>query len=299
MLNWPARWPAWIRPQVDFLCGNGVGANCIRMIGGLDGVAAGLYSQSYHDDRVEQLVEYCRSLGVHFFLVGSGIQTQLVTAIGGGLTPQQYAAMQATTINRVAKYDNVIGADLIQEAQQVATIGTTAFTIPMLQETMRLTRGVLPITCSASMLNTALNTPFPSVGAPGEAWYLTGTWGQVANYVDFFSVHLYDRLLDNSWFDQFTSAYPNHDILIGEFGRPFSQGIASQQSYYDRYFGMGNAPIRQVRGALQWAGFDQSTTDDSQRWGVYSDTFAPRSWMLDVMKRYTFGSVIKNNAARR
>lgn len=298
MLNWATRWPAWIKPQVDYLCGNGVGANCIRMIGGLDGVAAGLYSQAYHDDNIEQLVSYCRSLGVHFFLVGCGIQNQLVVAIGAGLTPQQFAASQATLINRIAKYDNVIGVDLLQEAQAVATIGTTSFTIPMIQETRRLTGGVLPITCSASMLNTSLNTPFPAVGAPGEGWYLDNTWGRVADYVDFFSGHLYDRLLDNSWFDQFIAAYPQHDILIGEFGRALSAGAASQVSYYERYLGMGTAPPRQVRGALLWAGFDQNTTSD-QRWGVYDENFVARPYMLEVVKRFTFGSVAKNNNAVR
>jgi hypothetical protein len=163
----------------------------------------------------------------------------------------------------------------------------------------RLVGSAFPLTCSASMLNTALNVPFPSVDAPGEAWYLSPTWGRVADYVDFFSVHLYDRLLDNSWFNQFTSAYPGHDIIIGEFGRALQQGVASQQSYYDRYMGMGDAPIPQVRGALQWAGFDQSVTDDGQRWGVYSDTFVPHPWMLEVMKKYTLGSVARCNDAIR
>lgn len=279
-LNWDARWPVWIKPQVDYLCGNGIGANCIRMIGGLDGVAAGLYSQNYHDDKLEQLVSYVNSLGAHFFLCGSGVQNQLITAIGNGLTATQYAAMQATTINRMSRYDAVIGCDLIQEAQG-GSIGNV-FLIQMTQEVRsRLTRPI-PLTCSASC-----------VTAAGDTWLLG-----IGQHFDFLSVHLYFRAVDSSWFDQFLTAFPQNDILIGEFGRHLSDGVALQVSDYERYFAMGDAPSPRVRGALQWAASDQQTLN-TERWGVYSDAFQPRQWMLDVMRRYTFGSVARNNAARR
>lgn len=293
-LNWADRWPNWIKPQVDYLTGNGVGVNCIRMIGAQEGIPNGLFSQDYHDSCIEQLATYCRSLGVHYFLCTGGLQTGLSTAITAGLTPAGLAAIEATTIHRIAQLDNVIGVDLIQEAQAVGSLGTPQFTIPLLIEVKRLIGDLLPITCSASMINTAFGVPSAPTGAPGEAWYLDRTWGRVGDYVDFFSGHLYERNLDSTWFAQFTAAFPDKDIIIGEFGRALDSGVASQVSYLNRYFGMGAAPIRQVRGALLWAGFDQNVTDD-QRWGVYSDALVARPWMLDIVKRFTGGSTARNN----
>lgn len=302
-LNWSVRWPTWIKPQVDFLAGNSVGANCIRMIGGLDGVAAGLYSQSYHDDALEQLVAYCNTLGIHFLLVGSGTQNQLVSAIAGGLTAQRYGAMQATTIRRMQQYPNVIGCDLIQESQG-GTIGNT-FLIPMI-ETARNLGAAIPLTCSASVVNTALNTPVP--GPRGEDWLLGLSQGPILPSFDFISIHCYFRSLDASFFNQFFAAAPNYDILIGEFGRALSAGAATppdntsralQVADFERWLEMGNAPDRRVRGALLWAASDQRTTDNTERWGVYDEAFQPRAWMLDVVRRYTFGSVAKANQTRR
>lgn len=292
-LNWDVRWPVWIKPQVDYLCGNAVGANCIRMIGGLDGVAAGLYSQSYHDDKLEQLVSYCNSLGVHFFLCGSGIQTQLNTAISAGLTAVQYGSMQGTTIVRMQRYPNVIGCDLIQEVQG-GSIGNT-FLIPMIQ-TARDRGATIPLTCSASVVNTALNTPSP--GPRGEDWLLGLTQGPILQAFDFISMHCYFRNIDATFFNQFFAAAPDYDIVIGEFGRSLVDGTALQATDFSRWLTMGNAPDSRVRGALLWAASDQRTIS-SEQWGVYSEAFVPRHWMLDVVKQFTFGSVVKNNNARR
>jgi len=302
-LNWDTRWPAWIRPQVDYLCGNAIGANCIRMIGGLDGVAAGLYSQSYHDDKLEQLVSYCNSLGVHFFLCGSGTQTQLSTAITNGLTAAQYGAMQGTTIVRMQRHPNVIGCDLIQESQS-GSIGN-AFLIPMIQ-TARDRGAAIPLTCSASVVNTALNTPAP--GPRGEDWLLGLTQGPILQAFDFISIHTYFRAIDSSFWDQFFTAAPTYDVIIGEYGRALSAGEftppdaasrALQVSDYTRWMVMGNAPDHRVRGALSWAASDQRTDDNRERWGAYDENFVPRPWMLDTLKQFTFGSVVKNNNARR
>lgn len=293
LLNWPTRWPTWIKPQVDYLAGNAVGANCIRMIGAQEGVVNSLFSQDYHDSCIEQLASYCRSLGVHYFLCTGGIQTGLTTAIGSGLTPQQLAAVQATTIRRLSQLDNVVGVDLIQEAQS-GSIGNS-FLIANIAEVRRL--GVtLPLTMSASCVNTAPGTPQP--GPQGESWLLNVPDGRMAQYMDFLSLHVYFRALDPSWLDQFVSAFPDLDVIIGEFGRSFADGASLQASDYQRWLSIGSAPARQVRGAICWAASDQNTVS-SERWGVYSDTFAARSWMLDVLRQYTGGSVVKNNNARR
>jgi len=293
-LNWDARWPTWIKPQVDYLAGNGVGANCIRMIGGLDGVAANLYSQSYHDDKLEQLVSYCNSLGVHFFLCGSGTQTQLSTAIGGGLTAIQYGAMQGTTIVRMQRYPNVIGCDLIQESQG-GSIGNS-FLIPMIAEARN--RGAeIPLTCSAAVAT-----------SQGENWLLGLTQGAILQAFDFISIHCYFRAIDATFWNQFFAAAPHHDVIIGEFGRALSAGAATppdaasralQISDFTRWMEMGSAPDSRVRGALLWAASDQRTDDNTERWGTYDENFVPRPWMLDAVRRFTFGSVAKNNAAVR
>ena len=293
-LNWDARWTNWIKPQVDYLVGNAVGANCIRMIGGLDGVAAGLYSQSYHDDKLEQLVSYVDSLGAHFFLCGSGTQSQLVTAINQGLTATQFGRMQGTTITRMQKYSGVIGADLIQEAQG-GSIGNS-FLIPMIQEAR--TRGAtIPLTCSAAVATSL-----------GEEWLLGVTQGPILQAFDFISIHTYFRAIDASFWNQFFTAAPDYDVIIGEFGRALSAGVSTpsdsvskalQVSDFDRWLEMGNAPDSRVRGALLWAASDQRTTDNRERWGAYDENFIPRHWMLDVVKKYTFGSVLRNNFARR
>jgi hypothetical protein len=293
-LNWDARWPVWIKPQVDYLVGNNVGANCLRMIGGLDGVAAGLYTQSYHDDKLEQLVSYVDSLGAHFFLCGSGTQSQLVTAIGGGLTGAQYGTMQGTTITRMQKYRGVIGADLIQESQG-GSIGNS-FLIPMLQAA-RDRGATIPLTCSAAVAT-----------SQGENWLLGITQGAILQAFDFISIHCYFRAIDATFWDQFFAAAPDYDVIIGEFGRALSAGAATpsdpvskalQVSDFTRWMEMGNATDRRVRGALLWACSDQRTDDNTERWGVYDENFVPRPWMLDVVKRYTLGSLAKNNQAIR
>jgi hypothetical protein len=299
-LNWASRWPNWVKPQIDHLAGNGIGANCIRMIGAQEGVVNSLFTQSYHDACMEQMVQYCSSLGVSVFMCTGGTQAGLVSAIGGGLTPAQLAAIQATTIRRVGAYDNVIGCDLIQESQS-GNIGNS-FIRPMAQA-VRSAVPWMPITCSASVVNTATGVPAP--GPRGEDWLLGISDGPILPWFDFISIHCYFRAINATFWDQFFAAAPDYDVIIGEFGRALSTGPVDppteatrllQASDFARWLEMGNAPDRRVRGALLWACTDQNT-NNNERWGAYSDVFAARPWVLDVVKRYTGGSVARANFA--
>lgn len=302
--NWD--WAGWVKPQIDYLAGNAVGANCIRLVGSQEGVVTDAFSQSDHDDKYEQFVSYCKSLGVYVFACTGGTQQPLVTAVGSGLTAAQLASVQASTIRRIQGYGNVVGVDLIQESQTFS-IGHT-----FLAQNVRAVREVgvkLPLTFSASAINTAFQTPVVGIGHTAQNFYLNPSFGPLGAEVDFFSVHTYFRDYDASWFNQFFAAYPDHDILIGEFGRAFSDGPtnpstsvtrALQTADYEKWFAMGAAPDRRVRGAICWAATDQKdpTVQADDAWGVYSADFVPRHWMLDVMKKYTGGSVHRANNRR-
>lgn len=291
MLNW--NWAGWVKPQIDYLMGTGIGANCIRMIGAQDGIVTSAFSQNFHDDKILQVADYVTSQGGYYFACTGGTQSGLITAIGAGLQAEQLAEVQATTLKKVQRLPRIIGADLIQESQG-GSIGS-GYLIRCLNEVKR--QGVtLPLTYSSSCVNTALNTPV--IGPRGEDWLLSPTYGMMQQYFDFISVHLYFRTLDSTWFDQFYSAAPSQDIVIGEFGLNLAAGVSNQVNDYTRWLDMGNAPNPRIRGALAWACSDQAVAD-AERWGVYSETFSPRGWMLDTFRKYTFGSVAKCNAAIR
>lgn len=290
--NWD--WNGWVKPQIDYACGNGIGCNFITMLGSQEGVALGYFPQSYQDDKVEQIVDYCNSLGVHVLVAGGGPQSPLISAIlTSTVTVSQLAGIETATINRISKYPNVVGYGMIQES---TASGINTFLANLSTEVRQRTGGVLPLTCSANCVNTAFDTPTP--GPTGEDWLLNTSFGRMAQYFDFIAVNIYFRTLDSSWFNQFLTAFPQHDIIINECGRPLSATPAQQASDYDQYMRMANATDPRVRGVLLWAISDQQTIT-GERWGFYSDAFQPRSWMHDVMRRYTFGSVARNNGARR
>jgi hypothetical protein len=290
--NWD--WTGWVKPQIDHACGNNIGCNFITMLGSQEGVALGYFSQSYQDDKVEQIVEYCNQLGIHVLVAGGGPQQPLISAILlNSVTLNQLATIETATINRIARYPNVVGYGTIQEA---TASGIDTFLANLLTEVRQRTGGVLPLTASSNCVNTALNTPVP--GPTGEDWLLNPVYGRMAQYMDFIAVNIYFRTLDASWFNQFLTQFPQNDIIINECGRPITATPQQQVDDYTQYLSMANAPDPRVRGVLLWAISDQQTVS-SDRWGFYSDTFAARPWMLDTIRRYTFGSVVKNNNARR
>src|SRR5258705_5419475 len=73
-VDWP--WDDWIKPQIDSAASNGIGCNCIRMIGDLLGVFTGLYSQATYNEHWAQLVSYCAERGVYVIVTG-GEHTQV------------------------------------------------------------------------------------------------------------------------------------------------------------------------------------------------------------------------------
>jgi hypothetical protein len=289
--NWD--WSGWVKPQVDYLLGNGVGANCIRVIGGQEGILSSLYSQSSYDDKILQLADYVTSQGAYFFACTGGIQTDLMNAIGGGLTPSQLAACQSITLKKLEKLNRIIGVDLIQEAQG-GSIGND-YLIAVINA-VKAAGVILPLTYSASCVNTSVGVPIP--GPRGEDWLIQASSGGMGRFIDFIDVHLYFRTLDVTFWNQFYSAFPQHDIIIGEFGDHLGSGTASQIAWYQRFLAMGAAQDSRVRGALCWAATDQNTLT-SERWGVYSDVWAARTHMLDELRKYTYGSLLKNNGAVR
>jgi hypothetical protein len=202
------------------------------------------------------------------------------------------------------RYPMVVGCDLIQESQG-GTIGN-AFLIPMMQAA-RDKGATIPLTCSASVVNTAFGVPIPDQPR-GEDWLLGLTQGPILPSFDFISIHCYLRAIDATFWNQFFAAAPTYDVIIGEFGRALSAGVATppdaisralQVSDYTRWMVMGNAPDPRVRGALSWAASDQRTDDNTERWGSYDENFVPRPWMLDTLKQFTFSSAIKNANYRR
>lgn len=274
-LNWD--WDNWIKPQIDYCAGNNIGLNCCRVISGIMGVHLGLYSQDYLNGRMRQLIEYCAGLGVHFYVAGTGKSSYAQSPVSS----DQLADSMGSMLRVAQAYSSVIGADLVQESNTVA-VPNDAFIVSLISA-LRLRGVTLPLTCS---------TYESSLGSAGSAPWIYA----MAQYFDFIDIHNYTYPITMQAYDGLLSAFPEKDILIGEYGR--DQSIAEANRIVDlrQVLDLANSGNPRIRGGLIWAATDQDTVNTNQ-WGLYPTTFTMRSQDTQLLlRRYTGGSVAKCNA---
>lgn len=273
-LNWD--WDNWIKPQIDFCAGNNIGLNCCRVISGVMGVHVGLYSQDYLNGRMRQLIEYCAGLGVHFYVAGTGKSSYAQAPV----TVDQLAESMGSMLHMAQAYPSVIAADLVQEANVVA-IPNDAYLIGLISALK--SQGVtLPLTCSTyeSSLASAATAP----------WIYA-----MAQYFDFIDLHNYTYPITMQAYDALMAAFPDKEVLIGEYGRTISIPEASRVVDLRQSIDLANSGNPRIRGGLIWAATDQDTADTNM-WGIYPTTFTTRSQDTQLLlRRYTGGSVAALN----
>lgn len=280
ILEWD--WDGWIKKQIDFCAGNRLGLNCCRLIGGQMGVLSGLYTQDYYDSKLRQLVEYCQSLGVHFYATGLG--KSAYSALASGTTPMAtLAATLATTLRMLQGYSNVIGCDVIQEANDGGLLPNDASIITLLG-LLRAAGVTLPLTCSTAETN---------LTSAGTAPWI---YAMAANF-DYIDIHHYTYPCTQQQFDALRAAYPSQDILMGEFGRAKSAGATRVAPDLRQAMDLANSGDPRIRGGLFWAAVDQSVVSSDQ-WGVYTSTFTvDNEDLIRLVQRSQYGgcSVIESN----
>jgi hypothetical protein len=269
ILSWD--WDGWIKPQIDLVAGNGVGCNAIRMIGGSYGIAAGMFTQAFYDARHLQLADYCASLGVYLYPCCTGKGTLNSTPISN----DGIANIFATTLLKLQQYPNMIGVDLVQEAN-VNSAPSDANLIDIIQR-VKAAGVMLPITCSTAEINLASGAVAPWITAMGQ-------------YFDFIDAHIYSFPATMQTLDYLRATFPDKDILVGEYGR--AQSVAEDSRLVDLrgVLDLLNSGDQRIRGGLRWAATDQDDVTTNM-WGAYDVSFAPRLRELNLLRRYTGGNV--------
>ena len=281
ILTWD--WSGWVKPQIDYLVGNNIGVNCIRLIGANWGVLAGRYTQAAYDAKILQVANYLNSLGVYFY-ASCGDNSRDTIQWGSASSNAAVADCFATTLLQVQAIGNCIGVDVIQECSSGAYgMAQAGYMVQLLKA-----RGAtLPMTCSVSETITAASGGTDAnLGAPG---------------FDFIDVHLYPGTTPTvamNQLDYFRTTWPDKDVLIGEWGTSQGSDGAVEQSWGIPVLNLANSADPGIRGSLVWACSDQDTVNGN-RFGVFDDTFAIRQSKANLLRRYTGGSLAKSLALHR
>lgn len=236
---WTNNWDfGWVKNSIDYGCGNGLGLNCIRIQGSPD--AIGTITQATYNARWQQICDYAGQLGVYVYPCGGwGVEC-------GAMSDAAISANIISMLGALDGYPNVIGCDLLQEANQ--TFKLTPARIRTIYNDVKATTD-FPLTYSTSL--TMSNTG----GDTAWEWLITILG---VDYLDYFDFHCYsprynlNNPIPSSFFNQWISAYPTRDIILGEFGID-TTNTAPQQSNYLQKVCEAAADVRaQIRGCLIW-----------------------------------------------
>ena len=98
-VDWP--WEAWIKPQIDSAVSNGIGCNCIRMIGDFLRHFHRTIQSSHINDHWVQLVKYCAERGIYVIVCG-GDQNQV-----SKMTDRDISSNVISLLKALGNFDNV------------------------------------------------------------------------------------------------------------------------------------------------------------------------------------------------
>lgn len=269
--NWD--WTGSIKPQIDYLVGNGVGCNTIRFSTQVQGVSGGLFTAQKFDDCVMQVANYCAQLGVYLYYSPSRYDNASLLS----RTIPQLVDEFLPTILKLQQLPNVIGVDLLQEANFAVDGG--AITVQKLLDwfyAMKAAGVTLPMTYSqgGTGVTAAAGAPFIN---------------SVAAHMDVLDVHCYTSVQDNQ-FEYLLKNFPGKEIVIGEFGFPQSQSVDVRRDNMRNVLSLGNSGNPLIRGSILWGCYAQDTTATND-WGAYDGSFNPRLERLEILRRFTGGAV--------
>jgi hypothetical protein len=280
-------WTGWIKPQIDYMAGNRVGGNCIRLIGDVCGVFDGTFTQAAYNAKWGQFVSYCAGLGVAVYISLSD-PNQIVQV---GMTNAQFATISNSLLASLSQYTNIVGVDTLQEANSWGPVYGEADPAGRINDIYtRIKAGgtTLPLTVSNYLnLNTQGCKDF---------------YAAISVSLDYLDFHLYPVIGGNydsnnpiaiTDFSYWRTTYPALDIFFGEFGTPQS-ATADTASNFDRsVWRVATQGDVKFRGGLAWA-MNQQDPTSSNDWGLYDTSWAKRSRGF-VMAQYTGGYLARAN----
>lgn len=252
-------WAGWLKPQIDAL--HSIGGNVVRLIGDLQGVNDGTFTQSTYDSRWAQLASYCADLGMYLYPAGGGV-SQVASA---GLTAAQIGASVAALASGLNSHINVVGIDVLQESVRQQAAGSYALSFPSEITTPIRAASSLPLT-------------FSNATDTGGGRFAFPLWRQILRpYVDFWDVHVYFHPAPTLFLDAFWGQGEEKPIIIGEYGAAASEGSDAQIRRYDAVTAAVATRPRglHVAGALTWAIFDQGA--DANAFGMFETNGSSRT----------------------
>lgn len=255
-------WAGWIKPQVDAV--HAAGGNAIRLIGDLQGVNDGTFTQAYYDSRWDQLATYLAGLGMYLYPAAGGVSQ----VAAGGLTPAQIGSTVAAMAGAIDAHANVIGIDVLQESVRQQIAGSYALSYPA-----EITGPVRAVT--------SLPLTFSNAAALGGSRFAFPLWRQVLRpYVDFWDVHIYSHPGPSMLLDAFWGQGETKPIIIGEYGSAAVDGATVQDRRYDAVAALAANRVYGLHpaGVFQWAIFDQGASTDA--WGMFDTDGTPRAHLV-------------------
>lgn len=273
-------WEGWIRPQLDYAMS--LGCNVVRAVGDVTVVSSGTISQSVYNARMAQVIAYCAAHGIAFYYTGCATYKTDGSDNGTAALPD---ATIYSIINDQLTYlfagggggvvdhgAHIIGVDIVQEANANMTLMRCANLYTQIRPVVSAFHPEIGCTFSCSTTVTALS------------WI-----NSILAYCDFLDFHIYPQIYGSITNAPTTSDitnhiltdYPTKDLLFGEGGATGSQGTTSQKkNWLANLQTLGNMAASHVRGAMFWSTQDQSSSDNSQQYGAFDSTWAPRSEII-------------------
>jgi hypothetical protein len=272
--EWP--WSAWVKPQIDAAVRDGIGCNCIRMIGDLSGVFTRRFTQATYNQHWIQLVSYCADLGA-YVIVGGGAESQ-----AAGMTNKDIEANVGSLLAALSNFNNIAYVDVMQEQNawrdSDAAARTNAIYAALKPKTTRL------LTFSTTQKITENDS--------------SGWMASVAASCDVLDFHIYKMIGYNAMvplvaghLDRWQSTYPTKPIAFGEVGSPQSDGEEENRTFVGNVFRLVAKDAR-LRGCCLWAAQDQSTVPES-KYGLYDADWNLRYALRGAIRQVTGGSVVR------
>ncbi len=270
-----SNWTDWVKPQVD--AAYSVGANCIAMIGCLDGVHSSAITQSATNANWAQLADYCGSLGIALYPKLTGYN-QLT-----GVTNSACATYALSVLGAIAGRCTIIGCDIITEANAwddgggISVQGTA-------DRCIAIYNLIKPST--SLLLTFGYGGAFDWNSSECRTWMGRLGAGPCTDYVDFHPFPLaYANPIDPAdaqwWIDNW-----GLDILFGEGGISQTESVTLQNSFYNSMLYLMNDPAKPLlRGLCVWAIADQDTVS-SNKWGMFDNSFVARTNRTETFKWY-------------
>lgn len=287
--TWPGLWAAWdwdgwIKFQIDELAA--LGGNCVRLMGGVAGVADGTYSQATYLAHWEQFLDYTASVGIHAYPCGGDFRTEH----WGSTTDGQATTLYSAWASLCDGYDHIIGLDVSNEAFASGIAAGLTYA----QTLARMT-----------LLSAAVRAATDKPITHSRAFSLVSQWtgsagGDIAPISDFHDIHVYyDGALPADVSGLADQPWGGLPILIGEFGA-YGTG-ADTGLRTGRYTAIKNIVDSRadVIGALAWAISDTNTSTDFGTSGLVAPDGTVRTDIASVFAAFpaerdvTFPRIVK------